>query len=722
MGRKNKGIYGHDESCCIIHLYLSTSIRDTTIRDTTTLPIPSTSSPPLLLPSTDYRADALEVTLPPRKRLCVALGPRFKAEESLSAPTTRPARGFRVDYGFVGTLDAKIRCDPDREIGYGITDVWEDPDEIAEEDTNEIYGRLDNAQDDRLLMSGQINMLRRDRRSHARTARLMKSKDRLSREAWVQSMDANDTARAEVMSLRTIVLAQQTEITGLRTADRTRQTQLVEALTLLKTLCTVENQIKFSTCTLLGSALTWWNSRVKTFGRDVAYAMTWTNLKKKMTDKMFPEESDKIERYVGGLPGMIYESVMASKPKTKQDVVEFATELMDKKIRTFAECGNGNASAKVYAVGYAGTNPYSNVITDHYYDVELADGRIIELSTIIRGFTLNFLNHPFNIDLMPIELGSFDVIIGMDWLEKYHAVIVYAEKIVRIPWGNETLIVHDDKRNQGNETRLNIISCTKMQKTRYGHYEFQVMPFGLTNAPVGDKAESAFKLIKQKLCSAPILALLEGSEDFVVYCDASHKGLSVVLMQREKTEAQKLENIKNEDVRGMLIKNSKDPKKLKMKKLELRVDGTLCLNGRSSLPCYAIGFVGATRDTSMEVEQYHHGFYHEAFYVITRETDLIEKLARMYLKEVVMRHGIPVSIICDVDPRLHINDKLHFMEEPVEIMDREVKQLKRSCILIVKVRWNSRRGPEFTWERKDQFQKKYPKLFIETAPSSSATS
>ncbi|GKE85587.1 putative reverse transcriptase domain-containing protein [Tanacetum coccineum] len=132
---------------------------------------------------------------------------------------------------------------------------------------------------------------------------------------------------------------------------------------------------------------------------------------------------------------------------------------------------NGNALAKVYVVGRAGTNPNSNIVTgtfllnnryasvlfdtgtdrsfvsiafssqiditpstlDHYYDVELADGRIIWLNTIIRGCTLNLLNHPFNIDLMPIELGSLNIIIGMDWLAKYQAVIVYAEKIVRIP-------------------------------------------------------------------------------------------------------------------------------------------------------------------------------------------------------------------------------------------------------------------------------------------------
>nr|GFB10080.1 putative reverse transcriptase domain-containing protein [Tanacetum cinerariifolium] len=71
---------------------------------------------------------------------------------------------------------------------------------------------------------------------------------------------------------------------------------------------------------------------------------------------------------------------------------------------------------------------------------------------------------------------------------------------------------------------------------------------------------------------------------------------------------------------------------------------------------------------------------------------------------------------------LHFDDKLHFVEEPVEIIDREVKRLKRSQIPLVKVRWNSKRGPEFTWEREDQFRKKYPHLFAKTAPSSSVAS
>nr|GEX97408.1 putative reverse transcriptase domain-containing protein [Tanacetum cinerariifolium] len=510
-----------------------------------------------------------------------------------------------------------------------------------------------------------------------------------------------------------------------------------------------------------------------------------------MCARMFHEESDKIERYIDGLPDMIYKSAMASKPKTMQDVIEFTTELMDKKISTFVErqaenkrkfkdtsknnqkqkqnkrqkigrayttgsgdkkpyegskllcskcnyhhdgqctpkchkcnrvghlahdyksvanantannqrgtragqkptcfecgahghfkrecpklknnnhgnqAGNGNASVKVYAVGRAGTNPNSNVIKgtfllnnrytsilfdtgadrsfvsttfssqtditptalDHYYDVKLADGRIIGLNTIHRGCTLNFLNHPFKIDLMPIELGSFDAIIGMDWLEKYQVVIVCAEKIDRIPWGNEILIIHGDESNRGNETRLNIISCTKMQKFMLkgchvflahvttketedksekkrlkdidlipGDAPLAWAPYRLAPSEMKELSDQLKELSEKgfirpssspwgapKLCSVPILALPEGSEDFVVYCDALHNGLGAVLMKKEKTKAQKPKNIKNEDVEGMLVENLKDLEKLRTEKLEPRADGTLCLNGKSWLPCY----------------------------------------------------------------------------------------------------------------------------------------
>nr|GEV90758.1 putative reverse transcriptase domain-containing protein [Tanacetum cinerariifolium] len=134
---------------------------------------------------------------------------------------------------------------------------------------------------------------------------------------------------------------------------------------------------------------------------------------------------------------------------------------------------------------------------DHYYDVELADGRLIGLNSILRGCTLNFLNYPFNIDLMPVELGCFDAIIGMDWLAKYHAVIVCAEKIVRIPWENEILIVHGDENDRGNETRLNIISCAKTQ--RYIQKGCHVFLAHITMKETEDKSE------KKRLEDVPVV-------------------------------------------------------------------------------------------------------------------------------------------------------------------------------------------------------------------------
>ncbi|GJW51086.1 reverse transcriptase domain-containing protein [Tanacetum coccineum] len=161
-----------------------------------------------------------------------------------------------------------------------------------------------------------------------------------------------------------------------------------------------------------------------------------------------------------------------------------------------------------------------------------------------------------------------------------------------------------------------------------------------------------------------------------------------------------------------------------------------------------------------------------AHFLPIKETDSMEKLMRQYLKEVVLRHGVPVSIIFDRDSKftshfrqslnkalamergdtfrqtgeaepsyiglfkilakkcfvdeplaipldeIQIDDKLNFIEEPVEIMDREVKRLKKSCIPIVKVRWNSRRGPELTWEREDQMKKKYPHFFVNPSSTS----
>ncbi|GKE34530.1 putative reverse transcriptase domain-containing protein [Tanacetum coccineum] len=126
-----------------------------------------------------------------------------------------------------------------------------------------------------------------------------------------------------------------------------------------------------------------------------------------------------------------------------------------------------------------------------------------------------------------------------------------------------------------------------------------------------------------------------------------------------------LKNIKNEDVGGMLLENSKDPKKLRSEKLEPRADGTLCLNGRSWLPCYGDLRTVIMHEFFTKLPNSSQGYdtiwvivdrlTKSAIFVPMRETDPLEKLARLYLKEVVTRHGIPISIICDRGPRFAIN-------------------------------------------------------------------
>ncbi|GJZ62181.1 putative reverse transcriptase domain-containing protein [Tanacetum coccineum] len=241
----------------------------------------------------------------------------------------------------------------------------------------------------------------------------------------------------------------------------------------------------------------------------------------------------------------------------------------------------------------------------------------------------------------------------------------------------------------------------------------------------GGRKENAFQLIKQKLCSAPILALPEGSKDFVVYCDASHKGLGAVLMQRgegskrsgdarsvkergwplrvralvmtigldlpkrileAQIEAQKPENIVNEDVGGMIRRD------IPKERLEPRADGILCLHSRSWIPCYGDLRSVIMHESHKSKYSIHPGsekMYQDvkklfwwpnmkadiatssqgfdtiwvivdrltksAHFLPIRENDPLDKLARLYLNRIVARHGIPASIICDRDGRFTSN-------------------------------------------------------------------
>nr|GEY50998.1 putative reverse transcriptase domain-containing protein [Tanacetum cinerariifolium] len=274
------------------------------------------------------------------------------------------------------------------------------------------------------------------------------------------------------------------------------------------------------------------------------------------------------------------------------------------------------------------------------YDVELADGKIVGIDTIIRGCTLNFLNHPFNIDLMPIELGSFDIIIGMDCLRRCHDSYRVQKlkstwpKDVRsfwhrypprrrrtsrkennlrtyqsfgISWKYFSRIYQDEKEHK--EHLKAILEFLKEEKlyAKFSKCEFWIPKVQFLGHVIDSRGihvdPAKIETIKDWASpktpteirqflglagyyrSASILTLPKGSEDFMVYCDASHKGLGAVLMQGEKIleaqiEALKPENLKKEDVGGMIRMD------IPKERLKPHADGTLCLNGRSWLPCY----------------------------------------------------------------------------------------------------------------------------------------
>nr|GEV17177.1 retrovirus-related Pol polyprotein from transposon TNT 1-94 [Tanacetum cinerariifolium] len=360
-----------------------------------------------------------------------------------------------------------------------------------------------------------------------------------------------------------------------------------------------------------------WNLTVK--NNDLA---TYTQRFQELTmlcTRMVLEEEDQIKRYVGGLPNNNQRNVMSVEPTRLQDsevnqrdnhgqqplfkrpkfgghpIARAYTacnnerrpyngtlplcnkcQVVNQRVITCFKCGRqghyrsdcpklkdqnrGNktrnkngvrkARGKAYVPGGGDVNPDLNFIkgtfllNNHYafsYDVELADGRVSETNTVLRGCTL--VNH--------------------------HAMIVCNEKIMQIPYGDKVLIVQGDRGDNGEKSKLSIISCTKTQKYIKKEHakhlklildllkkeelyaKFSKCDFWLSRIakPItkltqknmkfdsSEKAEAAFQILKQNLCSAPILALPKGSENFVVYYDASRKGLGVVLMQREKVIA-----------------------------------------------------------------------------------------------------------------------------------------------------------------------------------------
>ncbi|GJV62442.1 putative reverse transcriptase domain-containing protein [Tanacetum coccineum] len=621
----------------------------------------------------------------------------------------------------------------------------------------------------------------------------------------VAAVMAEAEARRIIMKLKTFDFKGTKGVIGL-----TRWFEKMESVFSISNCTTACQGSQFATCTLTRTMLLHSGMpHLSTTTPRQLMTCQMATLKKMMTDKYCPrvrsrrlrlrcgilrmytpEEVDKIEKYIGGLPDMILGSVKASKPKTMQEAIEFTTELMDEKTHAYAERqaekkrkyddlskNNQNQqqqnkrqnTGEAYTAGnsdrkpYAGSKPLCSKC-DYNHEGHFKRNRP-KLKNNDRGNQAGNDRALAKVYVDGNAGANPDNVIAVT-----QASLCVAKKNVHIPWEMGTLIIHGDGSSQGNVTRLNIISCTKTQK--YMQKGFPIFLAHITTKEVKDKSE------KKRL------------EDFLGHVIDS-EGIHV--------DPAKIESVKD-------WASLKSPTEIHQ------------FLGLAGAPILAL--LKRSRKISSHTADASKKVLAAVLMAKRKETDLMDKLARMYLKEVVMRHGIPVSIICDRDPRfasnfwrslqnalgtnldmstayhpqtdgqsertiqtledmlracaidfgkglvlekvgevayklelpeelsrvhntfhvsnlkkchadeplavpldgLHVDDKLHFVEEPVEIMDREVKRLKRSRIPLVKVRWNSKRGPEFTWEREDQFKKKYPHLFTKTAPSSSAAS
>ncbi|GJU08745.1 reverse transcriptase domain-containing protein [Tanacetum coccineum] len=271
------------------------------------------------------------------------------------------------------------------------------------------------------------------------------------------------------------------------------------------------------------------NAYAQSMGVDQANQITWTELKRLLTNKRFkelavlcpnmvPNTEKLLEAFIGGLPRSIEGNVTASKPQTLEEAINIAQNLMDQNrrqedVKAYAatpaennralykslpkdqyQCPGKSLHAKGYecssiperSYGYVFLNQHLarvlfdsgadkslistslasmlNILPitiDTFYDIEMADGNLVSTNTVIQSCNPTLLNQSFEIDLMTIKLGSFDVVIGMDWLSKYHAKILCDEKVIHIPIDGETLIIRVTEKKKSDEKRLEDIPVVR---------------------------------------------------------------------------------------------------------------------------------------------------------------------------------------------------------------------------------------------------------------------
>ncbi|GJV84605.1 reverse transcriptase domain-containing protein [Tanacetum coccineum] len=270
--------------------------------------------------------------------------------------------------------------------------------ELHEHDTQDLYALLEDAQDSRSRISQRVDMdsqrvdlLMGDRMTLQETVWMVEEEAYASREAWAYSIGLSQATHQELQTHRDHVYAHETHI-------QAHQAQLQLQSTLIQTQHHVY-ETRFQMQQAKIAALRESDCRVVSTSR-----------------------AAEKRRNASGNPN--------------SNAITGTFLLNNHYTSILFDTG---ADRSFISTAFSSLINIAPTLLENSYDVELADGKIVGIDTIIRGCTLNFLDHPFNIDLMPVELGSFDVIIGMDWLRRCHAVIVCDEKLVRVPYGNETL-------------------------------------------------------------------------------------------------------------------------------------------------------------------------------------------------------------------------------------------------------------------------------------------
>ncbi|GJR36896.1 reverse transcriptase domain-containing protein [Tanacetum coccineum] len=308
-----------------------------------------------------------------------------------------------------------------------------------------------------------------------------------------------------------------------------------------------------------------------------------------------------------------------------------------------------------------------SITIDTFYDIEMADGNLVSTNTVIKGCTLTLLNQPFEIDLMPIKLGSFDVVIGMDWLSKYHAKILCDEKVVHIPINGETLIIRGDR----SKTRLNLISCIKTE--RYISRGCQVFMIQVMEKKSDEKRLEDIPVVKEfpdvfpeDLPGIPPVRQVEFQIDLIPGAAPIARTpyrLAPSEMQELSNQLQELTYEFNSDqyialgslLSYLLRKRSLDVYRLPRVKAECQKPSGLLVQPEipmwkweritmdfvSKLPKTSIG-----HDTIWVIVD---RLTKSHFYTRTVRKDSMETLTRLYIKEIVSRHGVPISIILDRD-------------------------------------------------------------------------